>query len=533
MNSISIGITRGAHSFHIPVHMTRLEDNVDVALIHAEMAFLPSILVITGGKGRLRLNERQYTVSRGSVVFAHFPVVLDIDAESLRQLQGILITYRSVTPDGSEPWIMKHDEPLQNCSPSILGLAIELENVWKQPRRREPFRAQQLFTQLLAALYDELSVTFQTANDWIEQVLDYMERHYYEDLTREKIAGQAGISPEHFSRVFRKHTGHTFSAYLTLLRIRAAQQRLLSCTPKLDSLAHEVGYREGTYLSRKFKQLVGLSPTAYQRKHKRFVALNANHTACLLALGHTPELGVYTDWLESVNDVSEKHKIDVYGKSLSSLYETVAIAQPDVIINYEAARLNKNLLSLAPVLGLPFTNMNWREQFSLIADIADRSKVAEKWLADYDEQIYSLNQQLDRICPARGTAIVWEIGENSAYCYNSSYGRGCQILYGDIRFYPPIQLIEQGIDSLGYIEAEIEEIPSYAADYIFITAMPTYSKAKKRMSRLFTSEKWRNLEAVKNKRVYLIDKSEMFFGYDPLSTQAQLRELMRVLLSQK
>ncbi|UZM99729.1 hypothetical protein OL548_06515 [Lysinibacillus sp. MHQ-1] len=64
--------------------------------------------------------------------------------------------------------------------------------------------------------------------------------------------------------------------------------------PKLDDLAQVVGYREGTYLSRKFKEIVGVSPTVYYQKSKRLIVLNANHTACLLALGITPVLGVYS-----------------------------------------------------------------------------------------------------------------------------------------------------------------------------------------------------------------------------------------------
>lgn len=69
---------------------------------------------------------------------------------------------------------------------------------------------------------------------------------------------------------------------------------MLTGAPNLSQLALEVGYVEGTYLSRKFKQVVGISPAAYHRKNKRIVALNFNHTASLRALEIMPQLGVYS-----------------------------------------------------------------------------------------------------------------------------------------------------------------------------------------------------------------------------------------------
>ncbi|BFH71810.1 hypothetical protein J27TS7_52430 [Paenibacillus dendritiformis] len=99
----------------------------------------------------------------------------------------------------------------------------------------------------------------------MEQALYYMESRYSDDLTREHMAALAHVNPEHFSRTFRKRTGRTFNAHLTLLRLRSAQRRLLTGAPDLTTLAQEVGYKDSFYLSRKFKQAVGISPTAYQR----------------------------------------------------------------------------------------------------------------------------------------------------------------------------------------------------------------------------------------------------------------------------
>ncbi len=358
-----------------------------------------------------------------------------------------------------------------------------------------------------------------------------MNLNFNEDLTREQMAEKAQVSPEHFSRTFHRYTGYTYSEYLTLLRIRESQKKLLLGMPKLDDLAQVVGYREGTYLSRKFKEIVGVSPTVYYQKSKRLIVLNANHTACLLALGITPVLGVYSPFLEDIKSVPSSQKLKGYEYDITSNYQEIAVARPDVIINYSSGKEKQTLLSLAPVFELPCRQLSWREQFELIANLVDRREVYNNWLQQYDAQVAQCNQLLDQQLGARGTAIVWEIGSQAAYCINSSHGRGSHILYEDLGFSRPDEIVTHNIEKTGYLTVNIEEIVHFPADYIFVTALPTKDFGKEWLLTALHSEKWQSLVAVQKKQVYFINQYELFYGYDPLSTTAQLQKLMEVLTS--
>ncbi|MET4562073.1 ABC-type Fe3+-hydroxamate transport system substrate-binding protein [Lysinibacillus parviboronicapiens] len=527
-NLISQDATPLSQTFYYPIQIVRLEKVVSKS---EEISSLPSILVIYEGHGFLTLKGEQYRLSRGCVVLWHNAKELDITTKLHAGLRGTLIQYYGLTNDQSEPSILKHSEPLSDCSYEIIRMASELEIISSESMNSNPFHFQKLFLELLEALYKEMEDRIRPSDSWLEQILNYMDRHFHEDLTREQMAQLAQVSPEHFSRAFRKKTGLTFSAYLALLRIRESQQKLLYNMPKLDNLAQEVGYKEGTYLSRKFKQLVGMSPSAFYNKKKRVVSLNTNHTACLLALGIIPELGVYSEWLDDVKQVSPVYKLNNYEQDTTSIYKNIAAVRPDLIINYNTAKNNKSLLSVAPVLEIPFMHISWREQFRLIADIVDKQQQVEAWFSQYDHLVSQCNEQLDRYLGIRGTAIVWEIGENTAYCINSSFGRGSQILYDDMGFHLPTSMLHHNIEKSGYIEIDIEAIANYPADHIFITALPLNKAGKKRVSHLFQSESWLKMEAVQRKQVYVINQSNMFYGYDPLSSKAQLYELMKVLTS--
>ena len=518
------------HTYYIPESISNWESSLPNN--DEELAPFPCILVITNGEGMLEFQNQQYKLSRGCVIFWHNYHELNLSSQLQTAFQGTLIRYRCLTNGNIESNVLKFPEPLQNCSLNIIRLAAELERASKHLSERKPFQLQQLFVAFLAELYDEIEERRQKNSSWMEQVLQYIDTHFHEELTREQMATIADISPEHFSREFRKYTTQTFSAYLTLLRIRASQNRLLYGMPKLDNLAKEVGYKEGNYLSRKFKQLVGLSPTAYHHKQKRIVALNSNHTACLLALGLVPELGVYTPWLDKVHQVNDERKLNLYGNSVHSLCEAVASVNPDVIIDYNKVNSYKDMLELAPILALPFMNISWREQFRIIAAVVNRQPQVERWLKQYDEIIWNFNQQLDELLGYRGTAIIWEINTTSAYCFHSSFGRGAQVLYEDIGFQYPPKLIKQNIEEKGYLEIEIDSIGDYPADHIFITGIPSNKEVKNRVDRLFLSDNWLKMQAIKKKQVYIIDQPDLFYGYDPLSSLAQIDVLMKVLTSQ-
>jgi len=510
--------------FYQPIQIVKLEELLCDK--RGRLAY-PLIIVVYEGHAFYTLQGRQLQLSSNSIMF-----VDDVDDFQLlkaNECTGVVIIYRAYGPNIIN--LLQDTTLMEHCSYRLMNLVKEIEREAKITVESNPFRLQKLFSEMLEELYNHLCIHKQQEGLWIDRVLDYMNLNFNEDLTREQMAEKAQVSPEHFSRTFHRYTGYTYSEYLTLLRIRESQKKLLLGMPKLDDLAQVVGYREGTYLSRKFKEIVGVSPTVYYQKSKRLIVLNANHTACLLALGITPVLGVYSPFLEDIKSVPSSQKLKGYEYDITSNYQEIAVARPDVIINYSSGKEKQTLLSLAPVFELPCRQLSWREQFELIANLVDRREVYNNWLQQYDAQVAQCNQLLDQQLGARGTAIVWEIGSQAAYCINSSHGRGSHILYEDLGFSRPDEIVTHNIEKTGYLTVNIEEIVHFPADYIFVTALPTKDFGKEWLLTALHSEKWQSLVAVQKKQVYFINQYELFYGYDPLSTTAQLQKLMEVLTS--
>lgn len=517
------------HIFYMPNYIVSLRG---LSINGSTVSRPPSnlLLIVTDGSGQISMNGENHSLTAGTILCRSS--MSGIHLSQKHQLQGIWIEYSSLPPGSSNSSPLNSGAPLSTSTPKAITLAAKLLNAWNTTDGSSPFFIQLLFTQLLDELYRRQDDPNPMPATWLDRVLQYIDNNYNEDLTRVQMADMAQISPEHFSRAFRKATGQTFNEYVTLLRIRRAQQRILTGAPTLTTLAQEVGYAEGTYLSRKFKQVVGISPAAYHRKNKRIVSLEFNPTASLRALEVMPRLGAYSSWMERHDCVPSEYKIKLKANTPAMLSSTLAAVRPDVILCYQLPEETKHLRPVAPVIELPYMQMDWREQFRLIAGIADRQLQAEEWLNRYEELCYSANRQLDKVLGLRGTAIVWELGAATAYCFSSNYGHGSQILYGDLGFEPPPLLVSEGLMSSGYLETSIENIPFYSADHIFITSGATTDEGRQRFAALLQSSRWREQKSVRSGQVYILEQPDMFYGFDPLSSLAQLKTLMEALTSQ-
>ena len=101
------------------------------------------------------------------------------------------------------------------------------------------------------------------------QLVKKMLSSYQSDLTLTELSKEFGFNPKYWCALFSKELDTTFSKYLTMIRISAAKEMILSSRYSLDEIAEKVGYKRVFYFSSVFKRQVGCSPSEYRIKHKR------------------------------------------------------------------------------------------------------------------------------------------------------------------------------------------------------------------------------------------------------------------------
>lgn len=91
----------------------------------------------------------------------------------------------------------------------------------------------------------------------------YIEAHYAERVTLAALAAEAGLSPFHMVRVFRRAAGVPPHVYLDSVRIRHAQ-RLLAAGTALAEVAYATGFSSQSHFTSRFRQIIGVTPGAFR-----------------------------------------------------------------------------------------------------------------------------------------------------------------------------------------------------------------------------------------------------------------------------
>lgn len=98
----------------------------------------------------------------------------------------------------------------------------------------------------------------------VSQVLEYINNHLDQDIKLADLAQLLEMSQFHFSRLFKQSIGITPYQYLLQQRVERAKQLLKQSDRSIVEIALLCGFNSHSHLSKQFRQLTGMTPTAYR-----------------------------------------------------------------------------------------------------------------------------------------------------------------------------------------------------------------------------------------------------------------------------
>jgi AraC-like DNA-binding protein len=99
----------------------------------------------------------------------------------------------------------------------------------------------------------------------LKRVIDFIEANLQESIGLDDLARAAGLSANHFLRVFKLATGETPYHFLRARRLERARQLLTDNVMPLAELALECGFANQAHFTAAFSREVGISPGRYRR----------------------------------------------------------------------------------------------------------------------------------------------------------------------------------------------------------------------------------------------------------------------------
>ena len=97
-----------------------------------------------------------------------------------------------------------------------------------------------------------------------EKAITYINEHFSEEISVEKLASLCGISHYHFIRVFKQETGYTPHEYILNRRMASARYLLRNSDLPVKEICYDTGFSSESVFCNAFKKHNGMTPKEYR-----------------------------------------------------------------------------------------------------------------------------------------------------------------------------------------------------------------------------------------------------------------------------
>jgi len=395
---------------------------------------------------------------------------------------------------------------------------------WQASGKQEAFAGQEGLYRLMSLLIEVnlQEESKETTASAIARVSAFMQLHLDRELTRNELAGLAGLSPGYFSWAFQQYIGKTPTVYLMEARVARAKELLLSGGGVKETAAR-VGFDDEFYFSRRFKQKTGFSPLAYVKSRRRSIASVSDPlSGSLLALQLLPKAAALYPNHGSHSRMIRLHSFEPgEGEGWEENVKLLHAAEPELIFCTDLLneRARTELEQIAPTVAIPWLSTDWREQLGTIADAVDQREEAKRWLAEYDRKAEAAYRKV-RSKIGGATINIWRITGPEYRIYGTR--NAGTVLYRDFGLAATHKLDAINV----FITVDKEALIHYDADILIIMVDST-EQAAREWQALQASELWEQLMAVRNGRV-VETGTEKLFEYSAWSHERALSYFMQL-----
>lgn len=182
-----------------------------------------------------------------------------------------------------KPWQISDDEKWQalvSCNKSYDGLflyGVKTTKIFCRPscRAKTPARENAVYFEYAVKAMEAGfrpckkccpdQMVFQPDLDLVQKAKELFDANYNKEIDLKYISKQLGVSPNHLTRLFKRHTNLTIKQYLLKLKVDNIVELLGKADTKIIDIAYVTGFKSLSNFYRCFKEQTGYTPKQYRK----------------------------------------------------------------------------------------------------------------------------------------------------------------------------------------------------------------------------------------------------------------------------
>ena len=246
------------------------------------------LVYIEGGSGTHRVDDVEYKVEHGDLIFMNCNQRHSYESETGMKLVNFFITPEFISNElidaESITELFRHsmfaefnmeELPLKQCvsfsgierkeTDALTGMMVREYNQ-KSPGYKSVLQGgvRILFSKILRYMHTDIATDSRENEALFEDIMSYINENYNHKISLAEIAARSFYNPVYFGNMLKKYCGKSFSAYLKEKRLNEASELLKTTDLSVTEVMERVGYSDKKLFYAHFKEMFGNTPGKYR-----------------------------------------------------------------------------------------------------------------------------------------------------------------------------------------------------------------------------------------------------------------------------
>ena len=227
-------------------------------------------VAVTAGKGELTVGGETFSVSSGECFFIDCRVSHYYKSSQQDPWELLWVHFNGSTSEQYYEYFLSHSKNVfaPQSFERVVSTITEIINITEFKNPNAEILTSKYIVDLLtlALTVNNDSKRYDTAlKQKLAAVHDYIDDHFNEELSLERLASEFYISKFYLTREYKKIYGKTIFQHIITARINYGKNLLRFSDKSIEEIAHLCGFNDQSYFARQFKKAENLTCFSYRK----------------------------------------------------------------------------------------------------------------------------------------------------------------------------------------------------------------------------------------------------------------------------